>query len=85
MQNERQQKDKNTDVRNCRGHEQKRQAGHAEGGWMISSAWCETGLQELNSIAQDRKERQLITSPTGAGPMVHERSAKADAYLLARV
>jgi len=38
-------------------------------------SWCKTGLQELNSLAHDRRRWKLITrqwTPTGAGPMVPE-------------
>jgi len=30
-------------------------------GWMDDISWCKTELRELNSLAQDRKEWQLIT------------------------
>jgi len=39
-------------------------------------SWCKTGLQELNSLAKDRRRWKLITSQamelTGTGPMVPE-------------
>jgi len=32
-------------------------------------SWCKTGLQELNSLAQDRRRWKLITRQAmGAGP-----------------
>jgi len=36
--------------------------GRQSRGWMDDIiSWCKTGLRELNSLAQDRKEWQLIT------------------------
>jgi len=36
-------------------------------------SWCKTGLQELNSLAQDRRLQDKQWTLMGAGPMVPEK------------